>query len=147
MKVIFIKDLKNQGKKGEVKEVKDGYGMNFLIKNGYAIRATDGSIQKLQIQNEQTALEEHLLIQEKLLEKEQLEKEQLTFSVKTGKDGKVFGTITTKQIKTKLEQLGYQIDKKAIHLDHVIASLGVHNVELELHKKVIATIKIHVIAN
>lgn len=146
MKVIFIKDLKGQGKKGEVKEVKDGYGMNFLIKNGYAIQATTSSLTKLKKQNEENALEEHLLIQEKTDEKKRMEKEKIEFSVKTGKDGRMFGTITSKQIKEALGKLGYQVDKKLIHIDHTIDTLGVHNVEIELHKKVIATIKVHVVS-
>lgn len=146
MKVIFIKDLKGQGKKGDVKIVKDGYGMNFLIKNGYAVQATPASLTKLQKQNEENALEEHLLIQEKTVEKNKIEKEKLEFFVKTGKDGRMFGTITAKQIKEALGKLGYQVDKKLIHLDHVIDTLGFHNVEVELHKKVIATIKVSVIS-
>lgn len=146
MKVIFIKDLKGQGKKGEVKEVKDGYGMNFLIKNGYAIKATDGSLTRLQKENEENALEENLLIKEKEAQKKQLQKEKIVFSAKTGKDGRMFGTITSKQIKEKLNDLGYQIDKKLIHMDHIIDSLGVHIVKIELHKKVIAEIKVQVIS-
>ncbi len=144
MKVIFIKDLKGQGKKGEVKEVKDGYGMNFLIKNGYAIKATDGSLTRLQKENEENALEENLLIKEKEAEKNQLQKEKIEFFVKTGKDGRIFGTITTKQIKEKLNDLGYKIDKKLIFMDHTIDSLGVHVVKIELHKKVVAEVKIQV---
>ena len=144
MKVIFIKDLKGQGKKGEVKEVKDGYGMNFLIKNGYAIKATDGSLTRLQKENEANALEENLLIKEKEAEKNQLQKEKIEFFVKTGKDGRIFGTITTKQIKEKLNDLGYKIDKKLIFMDHTIDSLGVHVVKIELHKKVVAEVKIQV---
>lgn len=146
MKVIFIKDLKGQGKKGEVKEVKDGYGMNFLIKNGYAIQATSANLTKLKKHNEENALEEHLLIQEKTIEKSKMEKEKLQFLVKTGKDGRMFGTITSKQIKEQLAKLGYQVDKKLIHIDHVIDTLGIHDVKVELHKQVIATIKVHVVS-
>lgn len=145
MKVIFIKDLKGQGKKGEVKEVKDGYGMNYLIKNGYAIQATPANLTKLRKKNEENALETHLLIQEKTSEKRKMEKEKIEFFVKTGKDGRMFGTITSKQIKEALGKLGYQVDKKLIHLDHTIDTLGVHNVEIELHKKVTAIVKICVI--
>ena len=145
MKVIFVKDLKGQGKKGEVKEVKDGYGMNFLIKNGYAIKATDGSLTRLKKENEENALEENLLIKEKETESKNLAKEKIVFTAKTGKDGRMFGTITSKQIKEKLDELGYKIDKKAIHLDHTIDSLGVHIVEIEIHKKVIAKENVQVI--
>lgn len=145
MKVIFIKDLRGQGKKGEVKEVKDGYGMNYLIKNGYAIKATDGSVNRLNRENALHALEENLLIKDKKSEKEKLAKETLTFHVKTGKDGRVFGQISTKQIKEELDKLGYKIEKKTIHLDHPIDTLGTHIVSIQLHKQVTAEVKVKVI--
>lgn len=145
MKVIFIKDLKGQGKKGEVKEVKDGYGMNYLIKNGYAIKATDGSVNRLNRENALHALEENLLIKDKKSEQEKLAKETLTFKVKTGKDGRVFGQISTKQIKEELDKLGYKIDKKTIYLDHPIDTLGTHIVSIQLHKQVTAEVKVKVI--
>lgn len=147
MKVIFVKDLKGQGKKGEVKEVKDGYGMNFLIKNGYAVRATDGSLIRLQKENEEHALEENLQIREKEAEKRKLEKEKIIFLAKTGKDGRMFGTVTSKQIKEKLDTLGYKIDKKNIHMDHSLDTLGVHQVQIVLHKKVFANIDIQITTN
>lgn len=144
MKVIFLKDLKGQGKKGEVKEVKDGYGMNFLIKNGYAEQANALNLTKLKKSNETKALEENLLIKEKELEKEKISKEELVFTVKSGIDGRMFGKITSKQIKDELDKLGYKIDKKDIYIDGDITSLGYHNIEIRLHKKVIAKIKIQV---
>ena len=144
MKVIFIKDLKGQGRKGEVKEVKDGYGMNFLIKNGYAIKATDGSINRLNKENAEHALEENLLIKDKKSEKEKLAKETLVFKMKTGKDGRVFGQVSTKQIKEKLDKLGYKVDKKTIHVDHPIDTIGTHIVSIALHKQVTAELKVKV---
>lgn len=144
MKVIFIKDLKGQGRKGEVKEVKDGYGMNFLIKNGYAIKATDGSINRLNKENAEHALEENLLIKDKKSEKEKLAKETLVFKMKTGKDGRVFGQVSTKQIKEELDKLGYKVDKKTIHVDHPIDTIGTHIVTITLHKQVTAELKVKV---
>lgn len=146
MKVIFTRDLKGQGKKGEIKEVKDGYAMNFLVKNGYAIVANQINVQKHNKKEEENALEENLLIREKESEKKSLEQEKIIIPMKAGKDGRMFGNVSTKQIKESLDSLGYKIDKKQIHLDHSIDSLGVHNVIVELHKKVNATIKIHVVA-
>lgn len=146
MKVIFTKNVKGQGKVGEIKEVKDGYAMNFLVKGGYAVVANQLNLSNHQKETEQTALEENLLIKEKEADKKKLTKETITFEMKTGKDGRMFGTVTTKQIKEQLDKLGYKIDKKQIHLDHAIDSLGMHQVELELHKKVSATIKVHVIS-
>lgn len=145
MKVIFIKDVKGQGKKNEIKEVKDGYGQNFLIKNGYAVLATQTNIEKLNKKLTEDRLEESLLIKEMESLKEKLEKEKFTFKVITGKQDMMFGKISTKQIKEELNKKGYKIEKTQIKLDNPITSLGFHNVNIELHKKVIATIKINVI--
>lgn len=145
MKVIFIKDVKGQGKKGEVKTVKDGYGMNFLIKNGYAKAATPNNLKQLEKETSEKALEENLLVLEMQDLKKKLEQTPLTFKVKTGSGDRVFGSVSTKQIASELKKLGYDIDKKKIQLDGEISSLGVHNVTLVLHKKVLATIKVHLV--
>ena len=142
MKVIFIKDLKNQGKKGEKKEVKDGYAKNFLIKNGYAVQETKESLKNLEREQEKTKKqdeEQHELAQ-KL--KKELEKEKLVFTVKTGDHDKVFGSISVKQIKEKLSK--YNIDKKQIIIKNPIASLGYHEIEINLYKDIIAKLKIEV---
>ncbi|MBQ9181599.1 MAG: 50S ribosomal protein L9 [Bacilli bacterium] len=144
MKVIFIKDLKGQGKKNEIKDVKDGYATNFLIKNGYAVKATDNSLSKLKKQNEEEALQENLLIKQMQELKKKLEKETLVFKVKTGSQDKMFGSISAKQIKSNMESLGYNIDKNNIKINTPITSLGFHQIEVLLHKKVIANVKIKV---
>ena len=144
MKVIFLKDVKGQGKKDEVKEVKDGYAKNFLIKQGYAIPANGNTIKKLNSDLENRRLEENLLIGECKQIKSNLEKEKIKFIVKTGKQDMMFGQISVKQIKEELNKLGYKIEKTKILLDHPITSLGMHNVEIELHKQVKATLKVQV---
>lgn len=136
MKVIFTKDVKGQGKAGDIKEVKDGYAQNFLIRNGYAVAYTQRSKEILDISNKNKADAEAAEIKrcEKL--KKELKDRVLTFKVKTGKQDQVFGSISTKQISTELEKLGYKIDKKKIVLDEPISSLGYHEVKINLHKKV-----------
>ena len=145
MKVIFVKDVKGQGKKDEIKEVKDGYAQNFLIKNGYAIRATDNNMSKYNKQKSIEKLEENLLVREMNDLKEKLEKEHFEIKVKTGAQDMMFGAVSVKQVKELLTKKGYKVDKTQIRIDHPITSLGTHNVEIELHKSVIATIKIQVI--
>ena len=145
MEVIFIKDLKNQGKKGEIKNVKDGYAQNYLIKNGYAVKKTKEN--ELKLKQEQARKkkedEENKTKAEEI--KEKIVKEVLEFKVKTGEGDKVFGSISVKQIKESLEKKGYKIDKNQINIKNPIASLGFHNVDIELYPDVVATIKIHVI--
>ncbi len=145
MKVIFIKDLKNQGKKGEIKTVKDGYAENFLINKGYAIKATKENIDKLN-QDKAKAKEDD---ENKKLEarklKEKLEKVILTFKVKTGEGDKVFGSISLKQIKDELNKEGYSFEKQQIKLLDSLDSLGFHNVEMIIYKDIIAKVKVHLI--
>ena len=142
MKVIFIKDLKNQGKVDEIKEVSDGYATNFLIKNGYAVKYTKTSNERLNDDIKQREQKETEDISNANKLKNKLAKENLIFEVKAGKDGKVFGNISTKQISEKLSSLGYDIDKKKIIIDSPLNTIGVHYIRINLHKKVICELKI-----
>lgn len=145
MEVIFIKDLKNQGKKGEIKNVKDGYAENFLIKQGYAVRKTKESLAKLQCEQRNKAAQdaENKKNAENL--KKDLDKVVIDFKVKTGEGDKVFGSISVKQIKDELQNKGFKIDKSQIEITNQIASLGFHNVNIKLYPSITAVIKVHVI--
>ena len=146
MKVIFIKDLKGQGKKKDIKDVSDGYALNYLIKNGYAVKwtKTSNNILNNDIQNEKK-IDEDKTKNANIL-KEKLEKVNLTFIMKVGKEDKVFGSISSKQIYEKLNEMGYNIDKKQIRINNPISSLGIHKVDIELYKNIIARININLIS-
>ena len=142
MKVIFIKDLKKQGKVNEIKEVSDGYATNFLIKNGYAVKYTKTSNDILNKSIKDAAIEEEKQIKEATKLKTELEKKEIVFNVKSGSDGRTFGSISTKQIAEKLTELGYKIDKKQMEVDVPLNVLGTHFVKINLHKKVMCNLKI-----
>lgn len=143
MQVIFLKDLRGQGKKGEIKEVADGYAMNFLIKKGYAVKKTETSLNKLNIEKENNRLldEKNTLEAKELATK--LEKVVIKFTAKAGKEDRMFGSISSKQIKEELDKLGYHFDKKQISSE-TINSFGFHNVNINLYKNVVGTIKVEV---
>ena len=145
MEVIFIKDLKNQGKKGQVKNVKDGYAENFLSKNGYAVKKTKENLLKLNQEQTKKAKEDAANKEEAKLLKEKLSKVTLEFKVKTGEGDRVFGSISIKQIKDELAKQGYKIEKSSIELTNNISSLGFHNVNINLYPEITAQIKVHVI--
>lgn len=144
MKVIFIKDLKKQGKINEVKEVSDGYAVNYLIKNGYAVKytKTSGDILKKDLENKKKQDDVDKANALKL--KEELEKLTLTFKVKAN-NGKVFGSVSSKQINDELLKLGYKIDKKNINSKEAVSSLGMHIINVKLYKDVSCDLKIQLI--
>ena len=140
MNIILTKDVKKQGKKGDILTVKDGYG-KFLIQSGSAVLKTETSKNILDKENKERELKEKKLIEECTKLKKELEKLTLVFKVKTGKDDRVFGSISSKQIIESLKDKGYNISKKQVNMES-INSLGFHNVEVVLHKKVSAEIKV-----
>lgn len=142
MKVIFLKDVRGQGKKGDIKEVKDGYAQNFLIAKGFAEKLTEQSLGKYKREKKQEAdLDQEMRKQAEAL-KNKLKDLSISFKVKTGAGDKVFGSVSPKQIKDELENKGYKIDKKQIELDHSLSALGFHDVKINLYKEVNVKIKV-----
>ena len=116
MEVIFIKDLKNQGKKGQIKTVKDGYAENFLIKQGYAVMKTKENLSKLEAEQRHKANQDEINKKNAEILKKELDKFIIEFKVKTGEGDKVFGSISIKQIKEELQKNNYKIDKSQIEI-------------------------------
>ncbi len=143
MEVIFVKDLKGQGKKGTIKEVKDGYATNFLIKKGYAVKKTSINLEALEkIKEKENQLDEEKAEQALKL-KDILEKEVLVFKVKTGVSDKVFGSVSVKQIKEKLGE--YNIEKNMILIKKPLTTLGFHDIDIILYKDIKASVKVELI--
>ncbi len=143
MKVILLNDVKNVGKKGEVKEVADGYARNFLIKNGLAVIANEKGLSDLKKQKE----EDQKAYDAAKKEAEELKKavEQLTleFAVKVGKEGRTFGSVSTKEITEELQKKhNITVDKKKFIDNGPFREVGMHKVKVELFKGVIAQLNV-----
>ncbi|EPY08528.1 50S ribosomal protein L9 [Paenibacillus sp. E194] len=144
MKVILLQDVKGQGKKGQVKEVSEGYAQNFLIKQGLARPATDGNLKTLdqQKKSEDKRKEQEKIDAEMLAAK--LSETTVELKAKAGEGGRLFGAITSKQIAEALAGMKIKIDKRKIELHDPIRTLGYTNVAVKLHPEVKATMKVHV---
>ncbi|MGZ0051455.1 50S ribosomal protein L9 [Brevibacillus gelatini] len=145
MKVIFLQDVKGQGKKGEIKDLSEGYVRNFLLPRKLVKEATDSNIKTLDAQKRS---EEKRKEQEKLEAQELGKKlEELTVKVtgKAGEGGRLFGAISSKQVVQALEeQFKIKVDKRKLEMD-AIRALGVTQIKVKLHNEVTATLKVHVV--
>jgi large subunit ribosomal protein L9 len=145
MKVIFLKDVKDKGKKGEVKNVADGYAHNFLIKQGLAKEANNANISTLDAQKKKEQNAAAVELAEAIKLKEELEKISVELSAKAGEGGRLFGSITTKQIAEELQKKhGIKIDKRKMELADVIRTLGTTKVPVKLHHEVTAALSVSV---
>ena len=146
MKVILLSDVKKVGKKGEIVEVSDGYGRNFLLNKKLAVLATKKSMEILDEQNLQHDLEEKQKEADAQALKQKLTKITLEFHVKTGEGGRVFGSVSTKQIVEQLQRVhAIKIEKRKFIDTDAITSLGYTDVKADLYKnKVIGVIRVHV---
>ncbi|HCY7281101.1 TPA: 50S ribosomal protein L9 [Staphylococcus aureus] len=146
MKVIFTQDVKGKGKKGEVKEVPVGYANNFLLKKNYAVEATPGNLKQLELQKKRAKQERQQEIEDAKALKETLSNIEVEVSAKSGEGGKLFGSVSTKQIAEALKaQHDIKIDKRKMDLPNGIHSLGYTNVPVKLDKEVEGTIRVHTV--
>ncbi|MFQ3546669.1 50S ribosomal protein L9 [Halobacillus rhizosphaerae] len=145
MKVIFNQDVKGKGKKGEIKNVSDGYARNYLLKHNLAVEATKGNLQAQKAKDakqEQQAQEE---VEEAKQLKNTLGDLEVKLVAKSGDSGRLFGSITSKQIAEELKKAhDIKIDKRKIELDEPIRTLGYTDVPVKLHNEVTGNIRVHV---
>ena len=147
MKVILKSDVKKVGKKGEIVDVSDGYARNFLIARGLAVPSTEKSLEILAAEKQVEQEEDHRKTVEAEALKKRLEEMTFDFHVKSGAEGRVFGSVSTKQIVEELAKKGIKIDKRKILDTAPIVSLGVTKVRVELYKGVVGTVNCRLIGS
>ena len=143
MKVILLEDVKALGKKGQIVNVSDGYARNMLLPKKLGVEATSKNLNDLKLQkaHEDKVAQENLEAAKAFAQ--ELADKEVTVSIKVGKEGRTFGSVSTKEIaEAARAQLGYEIDKKKIQLKDAIKTLGTHTVPVKLHTKVTAELKV-----
>ncbi len=145
MKVIMLKDDKKIGKKGEVVNAKDGYARNFLIPRGIALEATPENLKHLEREKQKLKEAESENLKKALLLKDEIEKKVAEIEIKAGENGKLFGSVTSKEIaQAFMNQHKIDFDKKKIDLKDPIKNVGTHEIPVKLHTEVTAMIKVTV---
>lgn len=145
MQVILLEDVKALGKKGQVVNVNDGYARNFILPKKLGIEASSKNMNDLKLQkaNEEKIKKEQL--EQAKEQAKRIEAASVTVSIKSGEGGKIFGSVSTKEIAAAAEKAGLVIDKKKMQLDEPIKSLGTHIVQVKLHKDVTAKLTVKVV--
>ena len=145
MKVILLQDVKSLGKKGEIVNVNDGYARNFILPKKLGLEANGKNMNDLKLQknNEAKVAKEHLEATKELAK--QLEAGKVEVAIKVGEGGKVFGSVSNKEIAAEVKkQLGLEIDKKKVQLKDALKTLGTHKVPVKLHPEVTAEVTVEV---
>ena len=145
MKVILLEDVKSLGKKGEIVNVNDGYARNFILPKKLGLEANGKNMNDLKLQknNEAKVAKEHLEAAKELAK--QLESGKVEVAIKVGEGGKVFGSVSNKEIAAEVKkQLGLEIDKKKVQLKDALKTLGTHKVPVKLHPEVTAEVTVEV---
>ena len=145
MKIILLADVKALGKKGEIVEVSQGYARNALLPKKLGVEATSANLNSLKLlkKHEEKVAAENLEAAQEF--KKEIETWKVEVKIKTGEGGKVFGSVSTKEVAdAAAKQYGKKIDKKKMELDVPIKSLGNYDVKIKLHPEVVATMQVHV---
>ncbi|WP_295787892.1 50S ribosomal protein L9 [uncultured Veillonella sp.] len=146
MKVILLEDVKKVGKRGEIIEVSEGYGRNVLIKKGQALEGTPANLNNAKQKQASVAHKKQVDNDEAKILASQLAKVQVRIPVKMGEGGRVFGSVTGKDVSDALaKQFDVDVDKKKIELKDPIKTLGVHDVLIRVHPEITTTIKVEVV--
>ena len=148
MKVILQQDVKKVGKKGDIVEVSEGYGRNFLLPKKYAVEATASNLNVAKAQAKSAERRKAQATDEARLMAAQLAKVEITIPVKIGEGGKLFGSVTGKDIADALKKdHGIELDKRKIALEHEVVGPGEYDAVIKVHPEITSTIKVHIVAD
>ncbi|MDA8052739.1 MAG: 50S ribosomal protein L9 [Deltaproteobacteria bacterium] len=145
MKVILKEDIQDLGTMGDMVNVADGYGRNFLLPKKLAIPATKVNIKTVEHEKRLIKKRKGEILRKVTDIKNNLEKAEINIAAKVGKNDKMFGSITSMDIEDKLKEIGFNIDRKSIMLDSPIKDLGIQTVKIKLHPEIIVEIKVDVV--
>ena len=146
MKVILLKDVKSLGKKGEIVEVSEGYGRNFILPSKTGVLADNKNLNTLKLQKQNDAKIAAEKLQEAQELKEKIEAVKVTIPIKSSKDGRTFGSVSTKEVQEALKkQAGIEVDKKNIGVES-IKTVGEYKATVKLHREVKAEVALNVVA-
>ena len=146
MKVVLLKDVKGTGKKGEIKEVADGYAKNFLLKNGFAVIANASAVNENNRQKEAVAYHKEMEKQEAVRLGENLKEKKIVLKIKCGENGKTFGSVTAQHIAEPLKKARFHVDKRKIEVREPIKTVGEYQISIKLHSEVVVKINLEVVA-
>ena len=147
MKVVLLQDVKKIGKKGDVIEVSDGYGRNVLIRKGLGVEGTKANLNTAAQRQESKVFKDKVAADEAVIMAAQLKKVKVVIKVQCGEDGKIFGSVTGKDIIEALEkQYKFKLEKKNIRLKSPIKTLGEYDVEVWVHQQVTSSVHVSVVA-
>lgn len=147
MKVVLLQDVKKMGKKGDVVEVSDGYGRNVLIRKGLGVEGTKADLNTAAQRQESKVFKDQVAADEAVIMAAQLKKVKVVIKVQCGEDGRIFGSVTGKDISEALEkQYKFKLEKKNIRLKSPIKTLGEYDVEVWVHQQVTSTVHVSVVA-
>lgn len=146
MKIILRQNVENLGEIGDLVVVKPGYARNFLIPQQLAFVATAGAMRALETEKMQYASKMEKAKKQAEVQATQLADLQISIPMQVGEEGRLFGSVTTQMIAQELELRGFNIDRRAIHIDDPIKTLGIFEVKVKLHPEILASLKVWVIS-
>ncbi|MBR6696660.1 MAG: 50S ribosomal protein L9 [Lachnospiraceae bacterium] len=146
MEIILLQDVKSLGKKGEIVKVNEGYARNFILPKKLGVEANNKNINDLKLQKANADKIAKQQLEDAKVFAAKIEEKPVTLGLKTGENGKLFGSISTKEIALEAKkQLGFEIDKKKMQLDEPIKTLGTHIISVKVHREVTAKLTVKVV--